>query len=165
MALTELGTCWIAPVRAAIPCAIRSSGTACALAVAVTSPSASSVIVDWPSRIVPRYRFVLPTTYVSSRVARSTPSTSTPVAIGSSVPPWPTRRVPANRRTRATTSCDVIPAGLSTTTMPPLLTVAHLMRSDRGAVPRPPAQPLTHDRALRPRDAEQGQHRPHAADP
>ena len=40
----------------------------------------------------------------SSRVARSTPSTSTPVAIGSRVPAWPTLRVPASRRTRATTS-------------------------------------------------------------
>src|SRR5206468_7860413 len=46
------------------------------------------------------------------------PSTSTPVAIGSRVPAWPTLRVPARRRTRATTSCDVIPPGLSTTTSP-----------------------------------------------
>src|SRR6266700_4015487 len=44
--------------------------------------------------------------------------TSTPVAIGSSVPAWPIRRVPAMRRIRATTSCDVMPAGLSTITRP-----------------------------------------------
>src|SRR5690349_16861735 len=43
---------------------------------------------------------------------------STPVAIGSSVPAWPTRRVRASRRIRATTSCDVRPPGLSTTTNP-----------------------------------------------
>src|SRR5579863_2991493 len=53
-----------------------------------------------------------------SRVAFSMPTTSTPVAIGSSVPAWPTRRVCARRRTRATTSCDVRPAGLSTMSRP-----------------------------------------------
>src|SRR3954470_5873625 len=46
------------------------------------------------------------------------PSTSTPVAIGSSVPACPTLRVPMIRRARATTSCDVMPAGLSTITRP-----------------------------------------------
>src|ERR1700761_2475247 len=46
------------------------------------------------------------------------PMTSTPVAIGSSVPAWPTRRVRARRRTRATTSCEVMPPGLSTMTSP-----------------------------------------------
>ena len=46
------------------------------------------------------------------------PSTSTPVAIGSSVPAWPTRRVPPSRRTWATTSWLVQPAGLSTTSSP-----------------------------------------------
>src|SRR5512146_1070532 len=46
------------------------------------------------------------------------PMTRTPVAIGSSVPAWPTRLVCARRRTRATTSWDVIPAGLSTMSRP-----------------------------------------------
>src|SRR5882724_6829598 len=54
----------------------------------------------------------------SSRVAFSMPMTRTPVAIGSSVPAWPTRRVRARRRMRATTSCDVMPPGLSTITRP-----------------------------------------------
>src|ERR1700728_2147119 len=44
--------------------------------------------------------------------------TRTPVAIGSSVPAWPTRRVWARRRIRATTSCEVMPPGLSTMTSP-----------------------------------------------
>ena len=46
-----------------------------------------------------------------------THSTSTPVAIGSSVPQWPTFFTPIRRampRTRATTSKDVYPRGLST---------------------------------------------------
>ncbi len=51
-------------------------------------------------------------------MARSIPTTSTPVAIGSSVPAWPTLRVPNRRRHRPTTSWLVIPAGLSTTTRP-----------------------------------------------
>src|ERR1700733_11680086 len=44
--------------------------------------------------------------------------TRTPVPIGSSVPAWPTRRVWARRRIRATTSCEVMPPGLSTMTSP-----------------------------------------------
>src|SRR4051812_7583260 len=54
----------------------------------------------------------------SSFVARSTPTTSTPVAIGSSVPACPTLRVPSSRRTRPTTPCDVSPEALSTTRTP-----------------------------------------------
>ncbi|GAB3172899.1 hypothetical protein GCM10027259_10530 [Micromonospora palomenae] len=40
------------------------------------------------------------------------------------MPPCPTRRVRANRRIRATTSCDVMPPGLSTTISPSPLTTA-----------------------------------------
>ena len=76
-----------------------------------------------PSRIVASYALSVSVRWPSSRVARLTPSTSTPVAIGSSVPAWPTLRVPASRRTRATTSCEVNPAGLSTTTRPDALGV------------------------------------------
>src|SRR5690349_7983060 len=53
-----------------------------------------------------------------SRVARPSPTSSTPVASGSSVPACPTRRCPYSFRMRATTSCDVCAAGLSTTTSP-----------------------------------------------
>src|SRR5262245_37518529 len=45
-------------------------------------------------------------------------SGSTPVAAGSSVPVWPTRRSPRTLRIRATMSCEVGPAGLSTTSNP-----------------------------------------------
>src|SRR5580704_2800975 len=52
------------------------------------------------------------------RVNRPSPTRSTPVASGSRVPAWPTRRCEKMRRHRATASCDVQPASLSTTTMP-----------------------------------------------
>src|SRR4051812_19396944 len=43
---------------------------------------------------------------------------SKPVAIGSSVPQWPTFFICKRRRTIATTSCEVIPAALSTRRTP-----------------------------------------------
>ena len=73
------------------------------------------------------------------------------MASGSSVPAWPTFRVPRRRRQRATTSCDVQPACLSTTIKPPgssippagRLRPAGLVRTHRaghGAVPPPRAR-------------------------
>src|SRR5215211_127982 len=56
----------------------------------------------------------------ASRVARPTTSGNTPVASGSSVPVWPIRSMPSARRTTATTSCEVGPAGLSMTRTPSL---------------------------------------------
>src|SRR5689334_8489226 len=54
----------------------------------------------------------------ASRVALPSTSGSTPLAAGSSVPVCPIRRSPIARRTRATTSCEVGPAGLSMTNRP-----------------------------------------------
>src|SRR3954471_16307018 len=51
-------------------------------------------------------------------VPRPRVSKSKPVAIGSSVPQWPTFFIWRRRRTIATTSCDVIPAALSTRSTP-----------------------------------------------
>src|SRR3974390_3494576 len=52
------------------------------------------------------------------RVNRPNPTSRTPVASGSRVPACPTRRWPKMRRQRDTTSWEVQPASLSTTTMP-----------------------------------------------
>ncbi len=57
MALTFDGTCMIAPDSAAIPASMSSRARPCAALDAVISPSASSVTVVWPSRIVPTYSF------------------------------------------------------------------------------------------------------------
>src|SRR5450759_3431262 len=46
-------------------------------------------------------------------VARPTSTSNSPVANGSSVPAWPVRMPPNERRTAATTSWEVSPAGLS----------------------------------------------------
>src|SRR5512145_3033176 len=52
------------------------------------------------------------------RVASPTATGSTPVARGSRVPVCPTRRVRSRRRTRRTTSWEVIPCGLSMSKIP-----------------------------------------------
>src|SRR5262245_53168956 len=53
------------------------------------------------------------------RVPRPTPMISRPAANGSSVPACPPLNpLPSRRRIRATTSCDVTPAGLSTKRIP-----------------------------------------------
>ena len=65
---------------------MASTVTPSAVAVPVISPSASSVLVVWPSLIVAEYSFSVSVRYPSSLVAFSTPTTRTPVAIGSSVP-------------------------------------------------------------------------------
>ena len=112
------GTCSMSPVSPAAAARTSSRSTAAMSHVPVTSPEASSVDVAVPSTTSPTYRLSSPDRNVSSRVARPTPSTSTPVASGSSVPEWPTLRVPSRPRALATTSCDVQPAGLSTTATP-----------------------------------------------
>lgn len=118
MALTFDGTCMIAPDSRPTAASMSSRARPCAAFDAVSSPSASSVTVVWPSRIVPTYSFSVSARWPSSLVARSMPRTSTPVAIGSSVPACPTRRVRAIPRIFATTSCEVKPDGLSTMTRP-----------------------------------------------
>src|SRR5450755_2876863 len=100
MALTPGGTCWISPVSAATAAFSAGLETPAAGAVTRISPSASSVSVVAPSRTVAAYSFWVSARWPSSRVAFSTPTTSTPVAIGSRVPACPTRRVPASRPVR-----------------------------------------------------------------
>src|SRR3977135_731728 len=51
-------------------------------------------------------------------VPRPSVRRSNPVAIGSSVPQWPTFFICKRRRTIATTSCEVIPVALSTSSTP-----------------------------------------------
>src|SRR6516225_9430287 len=123
-ALTAGGTCCISPVSGRAAARTSSRVMPPAGAPEMTSPSASAVLVAWPSRMVAWYSFSASARCPSSRVAFPTPTTSTPVAMGSSVPPWPTRRVPVSRRSRATTSCEVSPAGLSTMTSPSAAVIA-----------------------------------------
>ena len=81
-------------------------------------PVTSSVSVVNPNRRVASYTFSSWDTYSQALAARPNKTTSTPVAMGSSVPVCPTFFVPNSFRTFQTTSCEVIPAGLSTSRMP-----------------------------------------------
>src|SRR5207245_2219854 len=76
--------------------------------LAVTSPSLSVPTYSLSSAIRRSWIFV----------PRPSVRISNPVARGSSVPQWPTFFVPSARRAIATTSCDVIPAALSTRRTP-----------------------------------------------
>src|SRR4030095_8924246 len=66
-----------------------------------------------PRRIIASYSLSEAVRNCAKRVARPTRTTSTPVANGSSVPEWPMRRSCRMCRTRPTTSCEVMPSGLS----------------------------------------------------
>src|SRR5580704_17635028 len=70
------------------------------------------------------------------RVKRPRPTSRTPVASGSSVPAWPTRRWEKIRRHRATASCEVHPASLSTTTTPNVSEPAATLRRSVIVTPR-----------------------------
>src|SRR5215472_9448454 len=118
MALMAGGICWISPVSSCAAARTAARVIPPAGAPAMTLPSASQVSVACPSLIVARYSFSVRARCPSSRVAFPTPTTRTPVASGSSVPAWPTRLVPVRRRSFATTSCEVHPAGLSMMSSP-----------------------------------------------
>src|SRR5205823_8298393 len=81
--------------------------------VQTISPSGSPVLDTAPSRATATYDFGSAMRKRCTRVARPTSTSSSPVANGSSVPAWPVRLRPSDRRTRATTSCEVVPGGLS----------------------------------------------------
>src|SRR5712691_12733085 len=84
----------------------------------VVRPCASAVSVENPKRTTATYDLSLSLRNCASRVARPRTSARTPVAAGSSVPVWPILGSRSARRTRATTSCDVGPAGLSMISRP-----------------------------------------------
>src|SRR3954454_23607216 len=86
--------------------------------VAMTWPSASSVSVSSPKRMVKSYALVASSIRPASLVASPSAIGSTPLASGSSVPPWPTLVLgsPASRSSRLTalTACvEPSPTGLS----------------------------------------------------
>src|SRR5437763_7521257 len=81
-------------------------------------PALSWVSVVTPSIIVPEYSLSSLINRSWIFVPRPSVSKSRPVAIGSSVPQWPTFFIWRRRRTIATTSCEVIPAALSTSRTP-----------------------------------------------
>src|SRR5215213_4827629 len=108
----------MSPRNLAMAASMSESFSPAAPTAVMTSPSASSVTVEMPRRMVAEYALSDSAKYPSSRVAFPIPMIKTPVAIGSSVPAWPTLRVPSSRRIRPTTWWEVQPAGLSQMTRP-----------------------------------------------
>src|SRR5690349_3470831 len=86
--------------------------------VSSTRPAASCVSVTCPKRTVASYSFSPSAMNPATFVASPTQMGSTPVAVGSSVPVWPTRFALKSPFTRRTTSNEVGPLGLFTTTTP-----------------------------------------------
>ena len=84
----------------------------------VTVPVASCVSVHTPNCKTVQYVFSSVSKKRANWVASPRQSTKTPLASGSSVPVWPTARIPRMRRTATTTSCDVMPRGLSRLRIP-----------------------------------------------
>src|SRR6266566_6224387 len=84
----------------------------------MTSPCRSCVSVVTPSTNVPAYSLSSLMSRSCTFVPRPTVNRSRPVAIGSRVPQWPIFLVASFRRASATTSCDVIPSALSTSSTP-----------------------------------------------
>src|SRR5262245_16244586 len=111
------GTCSETPrnFRAASSTCSRVNGIS---ARSRTAPDASSVSVAMPKTMRARYDLPVSCRKRISRVTRPRPTSSTPGASGSSVPAWRTLRCPYTFRNFPTTSCDVHPGGLSTTTRP-----------------------------------------------
>ena len=66
----------------------------------------------------PRSAWAAPSASTAQRVAVPTSKSRSPLANGSSVPAWPVLTPPSARRTAATTSCEVMPTGLSTSSTP-----------------------------------------------
>src|SRR4051812_32154736 len=81
-------------------------------------PARSCVSVVAPNDSVPAYSLSSLMSKSWIFVPRPRVNKSSPVAIGSSVPQWPTFLIWRRRRTSATTSCDVMPAALSTSRTP-----------------------------------------------
>ena len=96
----------------------RRPATVPTYAAPTGAPSASNVVVANPRRTSASYVLSAPLRNRDSRVARPSTSGSTPLAAGSSVPVCPIRRSRRARRARATTSWELGPAGLSTTSRP-----------------------------------------------
>ena len=103
-----------------------------------TRPLRSRVSVVTPSRSVATYSLSWSVRYGMSLVASPSSIGSTPMASGSSVPACPTRSKPSRRRSSATTSNDVTPGGLSTTSTP-----ASLMAGS-GSTPAPRRARVVH---------------------
>ena len=110
--------CSMSPTNERSASRTRSSVTPSIGRVSSTRPAASCVSVTCPKRTVASYSFSPSAMNPATLVASPTQMGRTPVAVGSSVPVWPTRFALNSPFTRRTTSNEVGPLGLLTTTTP-----------------------------------------------
>src|SRR5712671_2997937 len=112
------GVCSMSPTNERSVSRTRSSVTPSTGFVSSTRPAASCVSVTCPKRTVASYSFSPSAMKPATLVASPTQMGRTPVAVGSSVPVCPTRFTLKRPFTRRTTSKEVGPLGLFTTTTP-----------------------------------------------
>src|SRR6267378_3592627 len=112
------GVCSMSPTNDKSASRTRSSVTPSIGRVSNTRPAASCVSVTCPQRTVASYSFSPSAMNPATLVASPTQMGRTPVAVGSRVPVCPTRFTLNSPFTRRTTSNEVGPLGLFTTTTP-----------------------------------------------
>src|SRR5438105_6302401 len=112
------GVCSISPTKPRNASRTRSSVRPSTGRVSSTRPAESWVSVTCPKRTVASYSFSPSAMNPATLVASPTQMGRTPVAVGSSVPVCPTRFTLKSPFTRRTTSNEVGPLGLFTTTTP-----------------------------------------------
>src|SRR5438105_8325632 len=114
------GVCSISPTKPRNASRTRSSVRPSTGRVSSTRPAESWVSVTCPKRTVASYSFSPSAMNPATLVASPTQMGRTPVAVGSSVPVCPQRFTLNRPFTRRTTSNEVGPLGLFTTTTPEL---------------------------------------------
>src|SRR5438105_9849367 len=134
------GVCATRPTNPPRTSRVRSSRRPSTGRVSRTRPAPSCVSVIWPKRTVASYSFSPSAMNPATLVASPTQMGNTPVAVGSRVPVWPQRLTLKRPFTLRTTSNEVGPLGLLTTTTPEgsdmLERLCHFLRDERPDVLR-----------------------------
>src|SRR5947208_765435 len=150
------GTCLIRPTNGRLASSSSCRSSRETMTSERTRPPTSWVSVVSPKRTIATYSLSWSMRYGVSLVASPIRIGRTPVAAGSSVPAWPTRRTPSRRRRSATTSNDVTPEPLLTTSTPEPPTLTLTSRVPRARARRRWPRGARPGRRLRPVEVAEG---------